>query len=90
MPFLRIGTRSSEELIPKVKGFTFIVIEIISLKKNYFVFQKLPSQNKFFHRIEIFFQTFYPMAILFSTFHPIEILFRTFYPKAAKNRSTEI
>ena len=27
MPTLHIGSRSSEELIPKVKGFTFIVIE---------------------------------------------------------------
>ena len=28
VPTLHIGSRSSEELIPKVKGFTFIVIEI--------------------------------------------------------------
>jgi len=52
------------------------------LKKGHFVFQKTPSQNKFFHPIEIFFQTFYPMAILFSSFHPIEIFFQTFYPMA--------
>ena len=48
------------------------------MKKKYFVFLKLPSQNKFFHPIEIFFQTFYPMAILFSTFHPKEIFFSDF------------
>ena len=28
MPTFHIGSRSSEELIPKVKGFTFIVIEM--------------------------------------------------------------
>jgi len=42
------------------------------LKKDYFVFQKLPSQNKFFHPIEIFFQTFYPLAffLLFILWQP--------------------
>jgi len=59
------------------------------LKKGHFVFQKTPSQNKFFHPIEIFFQTFYlSIAILFfyyssyrnifQTFHPMAILFSTF------------
>ena len=60
----------------------WLYLVTIFLKKDYFVFLKLPSQNKFFHPIEIFFQTFYPMAILFSTFHPIEIFFQTFYPMA--------
>jgi len=78
----------------------WLYLVTIFLKKNYFVFQKIPSQNKFFHPIVIFFQTFYPMAIFFSTFHPIEISFSdflsygnsffTFHPMAAKNRSTEI
>ena len=43
----------------------WLYLVTIFLKKDYFVFQKIPSQNNFFHPIEIFFQTFYPMAILF-------------------------
>jgi len=35
------------------------------LKKDYFVFQKIPSQNKFFHSIEIFFRLFILWQILF-------------------------
>ena len=34
MPTLHIGSQGSEKLIPKVKGFTFIVIEMLQRKSS--------------------------------------------------------